>query len=180
MGTGSTGNAMGSIVKAKHVFRSDELASMRVDLSVIDGLVTNGILNARVRKQVELAFQEALSNSLEHGNLELDSAWREEFDARGVDRYSVTRAERLMDPKFGSRKVTIIVECDEERLEIRIGDEGPGFIPRPRAISEGDTLSSGRGLALIEECLDEVRYERGGREVVMRKKLKKDLNGAQV
>ena len=171
---------MGRVVKAKHVFRSDELASMRGALSVIDDLVKNGSFDSRVRNQIELAFQEALSNSLDHGNLELDSAWREEIDAQGVDRYSVTRAERLQDPKFGSRKVTIIVECDDDRLEIRIGDEGPGFVPKTRPISAGDTLSSGRGLALIEECLDEVLYERGGREVIMRKKLKKDLNGTQV
>lgn len=169
---------MGTVVRAQHVFRSDELADQRVNLAVVDQLVDSGQLDKRVRMQLELAFQEALSNSLEHGNLELDSAWREDVDSLGVDRYSLTRAQRLLDPKFGSRKVTIIIECDRDILEIRIGDEGPGFVPKPRPISAGDTLSSGRGLALIEECLDEVLYERGGREVVMRKKLMKDANGA--
>jgi anti-sigma regulatory factor (Ser/Thr protein kinase) len=171
---------MGAFVRAQHIYRSDEIAGTRVDLALVDDLVSQGVVDGRARKQIELAFQEALSNSLEHGNLELDSAWREETDSRGVDRYSLTRAERLRDPRFGARKVTVVVECGAEFLEIRIGDEGPGFVPKPRKFSPGDTQCSGRGLALIEECLDEVRYERGGREVVMRKKLRKDQNGAQV
>lgn len=163
---------MGTPFRTQHILRSDELASKRFALTVVDELVESGKLDQRSRQQIELAFQEALSNSLEHGNLELNSAWREEVDSKGVDRYATTRAIRLRDPVFGGRKLTIVIECDCDLLEIRIGDEGPGFVPRPRPIQAGDTLSSGRGLTLIEECLDEVRYERGGREVVMRKKLK--------
>jgi len=163
---------MGGSLRTQYVFRSDELASTSRALSLVDDLLKNGELDARLRNQIELAFQEALNNSLEHGNLELDSMWREQFDERGVDLYALTKAARLKDPNFGARKVTIIFEYDAQSLEIRIADEGPGFVPQPKPILAGDILSSGRGLALIEECLDEVRYERGGREVVMMKRFR--------
>ena len=157
------------VARVSRCFSSAELAHQHIDLSLIGDLGQLALLEPNVRRQLELAFQEAVANSLDHGNLELDSKWREEVDSKGRDRYEKERSERLTLPKYRDRKVTIIAECDGYDLEIRIGDEGPGFVPKVRPITPGDTLSSGRGLALIEQCLDEVRYERGGREVVMRK-----------
>ena len=94
--------------------------------------------------EIELALQEAIANAIVHGCEE--------------------------DP---SRNVQVCVACDEERgMLIIIRDPGPGFdpgdIPSPL---QGENLyaSGGRGIYLINELMDEVRYEKGGTEIWMRK-----------
>jgi serine/threonine-protein kinase RsbW len=93
---------------------------------------------------IELALQEAIANAIVHGCEE--------------------------DP---SRNVQVCVACDEERgMLIIIRDPGPGFdpgvIPSPL---QGENLyaSGGRGIYLINQLMDEVRFEKGGTEIWMRK-----------
>ena len=94
--------------------------------------------------QVELSVQEALANAVVHG-------------CEG-------------DPR---RHVNISVGCDEDRgMIIMVKDPGSGFdpasIPSPL---HGENLfaSHGRGIYLINQLMDEVRYAEGGTEIWMRK-----------
>ncbi|MGB5162002.1 MAG: ATP-binding protein [Thermoanaerobaculia bacterium] len=94
--------------------------------------------------EIELALQEALANAVVHGCEE--------------------------DP---SRNVQVCVACDEERgMLIIIRDPGPGFDPEgiPSPVS-GENLyaEGGRGIYLINQLMDEVRFEKGGTEIWMRK-----------
>ncbi len=90
---------------------------------------------------VKLALEEAVINSIKHGN-ELDD----------------------------TKKVTVKFYIDDDRAAISVGDEGQGFdpqaVPDP---TEGDALlaSSGRGLALIRAYMDEVRFNEKGNEITM-------------
>jgi serine/threonine-protein kinase RsbW len=95
--------------------------------------------------EVEIALREALANAMVHGS--------------------------KRDP---SKKVEFCVAIDNDRgLLIVVRDQGEGF--DPSAISEpvvGQNLYSdhGRGIFLINQLMDEVKFERGGTEIRMRKR----------
>jgi len=90
---------------------------------------------------VYLALEEAFLNAVKHGN--------------------------RMDP---AKKVTIDYTVDQEKVEIRMTDEGPGFdpsrIPDPRV---GPNLyrPEGRGLLLIRSYMHTVEYSAQGNSLRM-------------
>jgi anti-sigma regulatory factor (Ser/Thr protein kinase) len=95
--------------------------------------------------EVEIALREALANAIEHG-------------CQG-------------DP---SKSIQCCVATAEKGdLVIVVRDPGPGFdpslLPDPR---EGEHLlrEGGRGIHLINELMDEVRFAQDGREIRMRKR----------
>ncbi len=115
--------------------------------------VTDGVMQVLTDKkwpeerimQVELALQEALANAIRHG-------------CKGDT----------------SRKVQCVVNCDiDGEVLIVVRDPGAGFdattVPNPLA-GENVLKSSGRGIFLINQLMDEVAFKDGGRELRMRKK----------
>ena len=94
--------------------------------------------------QINLAVVEAGTNAIKHGNQE-DSEKRAHFE--------------------------FIIQPD--RFTIAIQDQGQGFdrkqIPDPMQ-PENLLKSSGRGLFLIESCMDDVTYEKSGTLVKMVKR----------
>jgi anti-sigma regulatory factor (Ser/Thr protein kinase)/DNA-binding NarL/FixJ family response regulator len=149
-------------------FTCRELAAAQVvSLPVVSRLVEAKRLSEGEGLRLRVAVQEALLNAFEHGNLELDSRWKEERIGDG-DRFSVVRAERLNDEKFAKRAVFVSSLFDSEQLKIVVRDEGRGFdtsnIERP----DGGNLSCfGRGLKLIKNAVDEVRFGCGGAEITL-------------
>lgn len=117
------------------------------------GRVSDGLRQVLEAKQwsedevipVELALQEALANAIRHG-------------CKG-------------DP---AKHVQCCVTIDEGRdLLIVVRDPGTGFdagaVPNPLE-GENALRSSGRGVFLINQLMDEVAFADGGREVQMRKR----------
>ncbi len=93
--------------------------------------------------EIELALTEALANAIEHGSAH--------------------------DP---SKKIQCCVACDHTRgMLIIVRDPGPGFdpasIPSP-IIGQNIFSTGGRGIYLINQLVDEVRFEKGGTEIHMR------------
>jgi len=94
---------------------------------------------------VEIAIQEALANAIKHGCHN--------------------------DP---AKTVQCVVACDDAgELTVVVRDPGPGFdvaaVPSPLD-GAGLMKESGRGIFLINELMDEVKFEEGGRSILMRKK----------
>jgi len=94
--------------------------------------------------EIETALREALANAIVHG-AKNDS----------------------------SKKIQCCVGCDEQRgLLIIVRDPGSGFdpfaVPDP-LVGENVYSNHGRGIYLINQLMDEVRFERNGTEIHMRK-----------
>ncbi len=107
--------------------------------------------------EIELVLSEALANAIRHGSAN--------------------------DP---AKQVQCCVACDQQRgMLIIVRDPGPGFDPKsiPSPIAGQNLFSAGgRGIYLINQLADEVRFEKGGTEIHMRMKpltLDKPLNGGR-
>ena len=123
----------------------------------------------RDRLHIAMAIEEAITNAMHHGNLEVDSALREgETEQRYYDKV----ADRKQDPSYYNRKVRVEAEFSDRHICIQISDEGPGFEPRdvgdPR---EAENLQrvSGRGLLLIRTFMDQVVHNSIGNQITMTK-----------
>jgi len=154
-------------------FCSSELVDIRPALPAVMQLFEAGRIDDAALLRFELAFQEALTNSVEHGNLALKSEWREDVDEHGVDRYSRIKSERLLDSTYADRIVSIITEVTNDMLRITIRDQGQGFKPLSSAKADevDGVLCHGRGMALIRAGVDEVYYRNGGTEIELVKRL---------
>jgi serine/threonine-protein kinase RsbW len=90
---------------------------------------------------VHVGFEEALRNAMVHGNKSIPG-----------------------------RHVTVEAEISDLSVTICVEDEGDGFDPArlPDPTKQENLLKeSGRGVYLMRHLMDEIRYENGGRRVVM-------------
>lgn len=160
---------------AEYTFTSAELVQCPFQLEMLADLRAAGVITRDTMLQVKLAFQEALTNSLEHGNLELKSEWKDIFDSTGLDKYSLTKKSRLADSTYAQRKIFLTVEYAQNELRFVIKDEGAGFSPPEKAPASADRLLCyGRGLAMISSAMDSVQYREEGRLIEMRRTLQQD------
>ena len=136
-------------------FRSEELIlrldiTVRAEVSEIDPVATEVMsavneMGCAADKtfEIETALREALANAFVHG-------------CGG-------------DPE---KEVQVCVSCDQGRgVLIVVRDPGPGFdpasIPSP-VVGENIFAEHGRGIYLINQLMDEVRFEKNGTEIHMR------------
>jgi serine/threonine-protein kinase RsbW len=92
--------------------------------------------------EIEVSLFEALANAVEHGCRH--------------------------DPE---KRVEVVVACEEDRgMVIIVRDPGPGFdpasVPSP-VVGENLYADGGRGIFLINQLMDEVRFEKNGTEIWM-------------
>jgi serine/threonine-protein kinase RsbW len=126
--------------------------TLAADRKAVDPVVEQVMEYVRQMKNVEgkedaieLALQEALANAVVHGAKE--------------------------DP---TKIVECIVACDEQRgILIIVRDPGPGFDPQGiPSCTMGENLYSnhGRGIFLINQLMDEVKFHKNGTEIHMVKR----------
>lgn len=141
----------------EHDFDPEKLSlrvrvTLAADRRAVDPVVEQVMQAVREMKSVngkeeaiELALQEALANAVVHGAKE--------------------------DP---SKVVECVVMCDEQRgLLIIVRDPGEGFDPQAiPTCTMGENLYSnhGRGIFLINQLMDEVKFHKNGTEIHMVKR----------
>ncbi len=112
--------------------------------TVISDILKEMKFDEEAQEHVNLAVIEAGTNAIKHGN-------KEDID----------------------KTATFDFIIDEEKLTIMVTDEGEGFEREEVANPldpENLLKSSGRGLFLMEACMDEVAYSKNGTIVRMVKK----------
>lgn len=116
--------------------------------------------------KIHLALHEALVNGLIHGNLQLGSELRQ--SARDFVEYSRLLNERLNDPAYAQKSVSIWATWNDKKLEIKIRDEGAGYAVAP-VMSRKPELKAktGRGLRLIAGTADSCTIDDYGREITL-------------
>lgn len=156
------------------VITAGEVKTKIPELPIFDHMLVRGCIDYATKQRLVLAFQEAFTNSLDHGSLELASNWKEEIDEEGQDIYTKRRRERLENPNFATRKIRIRATCDCGRVSISVADEGPGFplgSTCDTLLKDGAMSFHGRGLAIIGSIMDEVFFNEEGTEITMIKYL---------
>jgi len=122
------------------------------------------------RLRIGIALEEALLNSLYHGNLEVSSNLRD--NDQGL--YEQTAKQRMREPPYLERQLFIDVNLTPTKATFVIRDQGPGFnpgsVPDPTdpAFLE---RPSGRGMLLMRSFMDEVFYNETGNQVTMVKRI---------
>jgi CheY-like chemotaxis protein/anti-sigma regulatory factor (Ser/Thr protein kinase) len=116
--------------------------------------------------QVTIALREALLNAMEHGNLELDSALREQDN----NAYHQLAQERRRQQPYADRRVHVKARETPHEAVYVIRDEGRGFdtsqLPDPTDPANLEK-SSGRGLLLMRTFMTEVFHNEKGNEVTL-------------
>ncbi len=118
------------------------------------------------RVQITIALQEALANSLYHGNLELSSDLRQQ-DERAFD--DLAECRTAQEP-FCSRHIRVQVQLDCDAARFVVADDGPGFDTAvfDRPVQPDDlTRIGGRGLLLIRTFMDQVSFNSDGNQITM-------------
>jgi anti-sigma regulatory factor (Ser/Thr protein kinase) len=113
-----------------------------------------------------LALEEALVNSVEHGNLALDSSLRPE-DPLQEDRYEAERERRMADPAYGDRLVRITLSIAGDRATLELEDEGEGFDTSSIDAEPSGLDVSGKGFWLIKRPFDEAAYDSKGSKLTL-------------
>ncbi|KAA3616514.1 MAG: response regulator [Calditrichaeota bacterium] len=150
-------------------FSSDEFQLEEIQKVFQDILLDYSKISADDFLNIWLGVEEALLNALEHGNLELKSQWKDELsDGSEFSKFEEIRKNRLADPKFSSRKITMDVLVDNGNLEITIEDEGPGF-EKPCIGQEANHRVYGRGLSIIDNIMDSIKFNKKGNRIRMQK-----------
>jgi CheY-like chemotaxis protein/anti-sigma regulatory factor (Ser/Thr protein kinase) len=154
--------------------RSEFSFELENDSSLIPPLITHlqdsvtqmGVCDEADRLRMAIALEEALTNAVFHGNLELSSELRD----NNPDAYAAQVSERRKSTPFAQRRVHVDARLTRDRAMFVIRDEGPGFDPTklPDPLDpECFDKAGGRGILLMRTFMSEVRFNSTGNEVTL-------------
>ena len=118
---------------------------------------------------VGVALEEALTNAIDHGNLELESELRENSPRA----YAELQQERRQKQPYCDRHIYVTAAVTSREASYVVRDEGSGFdtsiIPQVTGPIDAEQ-AHGRGLLLIHTVMDEVSYNDTGNQITMIKR----------
>jgi len=156
------------VQSAHFVLENDVLLITPLITWLQEQLATMQLGNDTQVLRIGVALHEALTNAIYHGNLELDSALRQEDETLFYD----LAEQRRYDPTFASRRVYVQATASREMVRYVIRDEGRGFDVRRVADptdEEHIMRVGGRGMLLIRSFMDEVQHNAKGNEITLAK-----------
>jgi CheY-like chemotaxis protein len=119
--------------------------------------------------RVGVALHEAVLNAIYHGNLELNTALRQDDEHVFQD----LAAARRLQPPYHDRRVRVSAHLSRTEAVYVVEDDGPGFDPS-KLLDPTDPANleriGGRGLMLIRTFMDEVAHNDKGNRITLRKR----------
>lgn len=164
--------------------RSEFAFELENDSTLIPPLISHlqdaatqlGICDEADRLRLAIALEEALTNAVFHGNLELTSDMRD----NQPDLYTAEVTRRRAAAPFADRRVYIDARLTRQEARFVIRDEGRGFdpsnLPDPLDPDCFDK-AGGRGILLMRTFMNDVRFNTTGNEVTLIKFHSGDNNG---
>ena len=165
-------NLVDSLVATETSYRieNNDLSLMSVLIGhLVDTAEEFSVTTSRNRMQIAVALEEAMTNSIVHGNLEVPSSLKDR-DPADFDR--LLQQRRQTSP-YSERRLFVRGEFEPGFCRFSILDEGNGFDPAkvddPTNIENLDR-AHGRGLLLIHAFMDEVEFNETGNEIHLTKR----------
>jgi serine/threonine-protein kinase RsbW len=125
----------------KKIRIESKLANLRVVENTVDEITSELGISYNNYGKILITLLEAVNNAIVHGN-------------------------KLLPEKY----VDITIEFKEQKLKIKVKDQGPGFspesVPDP-TIPENIEEVNGRGVFIMSRLADEIKYSRKGNSVTM-------------
>lgn len=131
---------------------------------MVNYLYNTDRINGDDRMNLKVVLTELMSNSLEHGNLEITkeekAEWRKKYgDVSGLI------SSKSSDPKYSARQLTLIYAIDKEKSTFSIRDEGKGFDWRSYLAGHGEDAQMSRGIDMVKSIVNNLEYNEKGTQV---------------
>ena len=122
-------------------------------------------------RHVAVAVEEALVNAMFHGNFEFDDDQTHSIRRAkpGSDQHELLNS-RMQEEPYTSRKLHFAMDLSRKQGQFVIRDQGAGFdVNSLPDLSDSETIAdaSHRGLTLIRNFMDEVKFNDTGNELRM-------------
>ena len=134
-----------------------------------DEVMQAGACDERDCTRIGVALEEALTNALYRGNLEVGS----ELRATDDHAYHALVHERRESPPYRDRRIHVEARLTRGEAVFVIRDEGPGFdpsaMPDPTDPVNLD-MPSGRGILLMRTFMDGMAYNDVGNQITLTKR----------
>jgi DNA-binding response OmpR family regulator len=160
---------------SKYAVRSSIELQIPSDDTLVSGVIARlelpivelDLFDEGERMQIAMALDEALTNAIIHGNLEVSSELRQSEDGNAY--YDLVKRRKSETP-YCDRNVLVRLDVSPTEAKFFIRDEGCGFDPgklRDPTDPENLEKAGGRGLLLINAFMDQVSHNRCGNEITM-------------
>ena len=139
-------------------------------VDLVQQVITSlGLCDTTGKLRTGMALQQALTNAIVHGNLELTSEQLQDArEALVTGRGRGLLAERQNERPYRDRRVFADVRINRDEARFVVRDEGPGFdVNQYRQEGADAELKRGRGIRLMRMFMDEMAYNESGNEVTM-------------
>ncbi len=126
------------------------------------------------KSKIEMGLNELITNSIEHGNLEITSD--EKIEAYKANKFRDLCEKRMLNPKFANRIITVDFHQKEDALVWKITDQGNGFNWQELLDPTDSTRllePTGRGIFLTKYFFDKIKYLGKGNIVRVKKNIVK-------
>lgn len=121
-------------------------------------------LSRDLRERIHTALQEAVINSVLHGNLGINSELRSSLE--GLETSHQTIEMLLRSPQIARSMIRVEAIWNSTMLHVLVRDSGAGYkrseLPSPSDLHASGHVGSGRGLAILEAFCDRVALLNGG------------------
>ena len=156
------------------MFKSAQIEPDKISLYLANHLGEMGFIEGPRISTVALAFNEVITNALEHGSLELPVNY---FlgNQSGESKIFIEeqKNERLSIAHYADRAITLHYQFQNDETRVTVTDEGPGFdVDSIRAFlaskdAPAATNNVGTGLILLKHAVDEVLFNDKGNAVTL-------------